>query len=101
MESLAWKCMAAALTVRHRDEQLVALGQRRPGPRVVEVEVEVVLRPRRARVVPSLALAMPAAAAAPSSQRRSAPQRCDMSGEANYFREFLEFLVAQRCGNSE
>jgi hypothetical protein len=35
--------MAAALTVRHRDEQLVALGQRRAGPRVVEVEVEVVL----------------------------------------------------------
>ncbi|GJN27155.1 hypothetical protein PR202_gb15151 [Eleusine coracana subsp. coracana] len=29
--------------VRHRDEHVVALGQRRTGPRVVKVEVEVVL----------------------------------------------------------
>ena len=68
-----------ALTVRHRDQHLVALGQRRPGPRVVEVEVEVVLRQRRPRVLHPLVLPVPAAAgAAPSSQRRSATQRCDM-----------------------
>lgn len=67
-----------ALTVRHRDEHLVALGQRRPGPRVVEVEVQVVLRQRRPRVLRPLVLAVPAAAgAAPSPQRRSATQCCD------------------------
>jgi hypothetical protein len=68
------------LTVRHRDEHLVALGQRRAGPGVVEVEVEVVLRPRRAHTVRPLVLAV-AVAASPSSQRRGAPQCCCMSGE--------------------
>jgi hypothetical protein len=67
-------CIAASLTVRHRDEHLVALGQRRPGPRVVQVEVEVVPRQRRPRVLRPLVLPVPAAA--PSPQRRGATQRC-------------------------
>ncbi|BAS89906.1 Os04g0498101, partial [Oryza sativa Japonica Group] len=65
------------LPVGHGDEHLVPLGERRLGPRVVEVEVEVVLGQGGARVVHPLVLAAAAAAAAaatPSSQRRRATQ---------------------------
>jgi hypothetical protein len=84
---------AAVLTVRHRDEHLIALGQRRTGPRVVEVEFEVVLRPRRARTVRPLVLAV---AAVPFSQRRGAPQCCGMSSEQGgyFFQNFVTFSWA-------
>jgi hypothetical protein len=79
---------AAVLTVGHRDEHLIALGQRRTGSRVVEVAVEVVLRPRRARTVRPLVLAV---AAVPSSQRRGGPQCCGMSSEQ---REVIFFKIS-------